>query len=535
MIQVVRKHHVEWSVVAALAIPALWILGTEQRTWQLAMNTLTLAVATCAFSLPLGTLLAVLFTRSDLPGRSWWLVFCVSLLFVPLYLQCAGWRAGFGQQGWCTLAWVRLVPFPLLDGWRGAVWVHAMSAIPWVVLIVGASLRFVEPELEEDSLLDAGAWQVIGWVTLWRALPGVYAAGLWVIVTTASEITATDLFMVRTLAEDLYLGYYLGETAIEAELGVLPALALFFLTAIAAWKFCDWIVPASWESPRRDLKVVRLGAWCWSAVAITSLTLFVIVGVPLLNLAYKAGVVVTQTEIGRVRNWSLLKLFQTVGLSSNLFNIGRWEYTDDFVWSAGIGALAAACSLTVATVLAWLALTHPRYRFVFIGTTVICLALPGPLIGQGLIRALNQPGLPMLAWLYDQTIFAPCLALAIRSLPWCSLVMWHALRSISVATFDSSATEGAGRWMRLVRIALPQRIPALVTAWLVALAVGMGDVGAVMLTVPPGIDMLSIRIFGLLHAGVEDEVAGICLASVALFVVVALAVIQFIRTKRPFM
>ena len=63
----------------------------------------------------------------------------------------------------------------------------------------------------------------------------------------------------------------------------------------------------------------------------------------------------------------------------------------------------------------------------------------------------------------------------------------------------------------------------------------MGDVGAVMLTVPPGIDMLSIRIFGLLHAGVEDEVAGICLASVALFVVVALAVIQFIRTKRPFM
>ena len=36
--------------------------------------------------------------------------------------------------------------------------------------------------------------------------------------------------------------------------------------------------------------------------------------------------------------------------------------------------------------------------------------------------------------------------------------------------------------------------------------------GATVLVTPPGIEPLSVRISGLLHYGVEDQVAGICLA-----------------------
>ena len=40
------------------------------------------------------------------------------------------------------------------------------------------------------------------------------------------------------------------------------------------------------------------------------------------------------------------------------------------------------------------------------------------------------------------------------------------------------------------------------------------------LTLPPGVDTLSRRIFGLLHSGVDDRVAGICLALLALLAAV---------------
>ena len=129
-----------------------------------------------AVSLPLGTALAWLLVRTDLPGRRMALLVLGLLPFVPLYLQAAAWQAGFGPQGWCTLAssgpaW--------LQGWPGAIWIHAMAAVPWVVLIVGAGLRLVEAELEEQALLDGSPRQVFFRVTLRGALPAVGVAALW--------------------------------------------------------------------------------------------------------------------------------------------------------------------------------------------------------------------------------------------------------------------------------------------------------------------------------------------------------------------
>ncbi|MHC4177630.1 MAG: ABC transporter permease, partial [Planctomycetota bacterium] len=70
----------------------------------MALNTLLLCGATCAISLPLGSVLAWLLTRTDLPGRRIGMVLLGLMLFLPLYLQAAAWHAGFGVQGWFTRA-----------------------------------------------------------------------------------------------------------------------------------------------------------------------------------------------------------------------------------------------------------------------------------------------------------------------------------------------------------------------------------------------------------------------------------------------
>ena len=45
---------------------------------------------------------------------------------------------------------------PILVGRFGAAVVHAMAALPWVVLLAGVGLCAVEPELEESALLEFG-------------------------------------------------------------------------------------------------------------------------------------------------------------------------------------------------------------------------------------------------------------------------------------------------------------------------------------------------------------------------------------------
>ena len=78
-----------------------------------------------------------------------------------------------------------------------------MAAIPWVVLIIGLGIRLIEPELEEAALLETSAWNVLLRVTLARSLPALVVAALWILVTTAGEITVTDLYQVRTYAEEV--------------------------------------------------------------------------------------------------------------------------------------------------------------------------------------------------------------------------------------------------------------------------------------------------------------------------------------------
>jgi len=72
--------------------------------------------------------------------------------------------------------------------------------------------------------------------------------------------------------------------------------------------------------------------------------------------------------------------------------------------------------------------------------------------------------------------------------------------------------DGAGWWASIMRVVLPRQRAALAVAWLVSFAWSLGELDASLLVAPPGVQTLALHIFGLLHFGVEDQVAGICLA-----------------------
>ena len=94
---------------------------------------------------------------------------------------------------------------------------------------------------------------------------------------------------------------------------------------------------------------------------------------------------------------------------------------------------------------------------------------------------------------------------------------------------DSAATEGCGSLGQLGRIVLPQRLPALGVAWLIGLALALGDLTASILVCLRGSRRFPSSIFNLVHYGVEDQVAGICLALTAMLGVLAAAVTWLAR------
>ena len=115
---------------------------------------------------------------------------------------------------------------PWLSGWRGAVWVHGLAGVPWVAVIVGAALRTVDRHLEEAALQDSSPGTVVRQISLRAAMPAVAAASLWVASISATEISVTDFFQVRTFAEEVYT---------QASLGALDGAGQGDLPAGTAW------------------------------------------------------------------------------------------------------------------------------------------------------------------------------------------------------------------------------------------------------------------------------------------------------------
>jgi iron(III) transport system permease protein len=507
--------------VVAVAATTLWL--TEPRVARLWINTAWLAAGAVLLAVPLGTLAALAIVKTDVPGNKPAAMLLAGMLFVPLYLVTGAWDAGFGIQGWHTLATnPHLATEPWLSGWRAAIWVHALAAVPWVALIVSAGLRAVEAELEEDAATCTTPARVLYHVTIPRASGAIILAALWVAIATSVEISVTDFFQVRTFAEEVYTQSALGTfnfvgpapaedpmplSSLGLFWGLVLSTILALIAIVAAGRFFAYLT----DAPLRSI-------WTWrlhrlripTAIALWSI-LFVTAAVPLGNLAYKAGGLVTMTESGRVRSWSAAKLVERIVAAPSEFGGEIWLSTK-------IGAAAATAALLIGVPLAWSMRLARRTPWLRMSAIALCLTLPGPLIGVALVRMLNRPSdspLAFLTVLYDSN-FVPWLVQTMRALPMVTLILWPAMSTIPQVMLDAAAVDGAGWWGRLLRIALPQRWPAAAAAWLIGFAIAVGELAATVLVIPPQQSTaISVRVFQLLHYGVDDRVAAICLVMVA--------------------
>jgi ABC-type spermidine/putrescine transport system permease subunit II len=245
--------------------------------------------------------------------------------------------------------------------------------------------------------------------------------------------------------------------------------------------------------------------------------LLFLAGVPLFVLIRQAGLQLRLEEGQLARHWSLHHF------GDSLWRTARMTQRE-FVWSILTSTVAASLALIIATLAAWWARTG-GWRLVVVGiVAVILLATPGPLVGVTVIRLLNRPEIPGFTYLYDRTIAAPALAQAARALPILLLIIWHAVARFDRTQQEAAALDGCGPWTILWRIVLPQRWPALAAAWGFAVALALGDVSCSLLVIPPGMDTIARRLFGMVHSGVDDQVAALSLLLMGLLAALAAGV-----------
>lgn len=474
--------------------------GEVARPWGLAVESIRLIGLTEAIALPIGLTLAFVLFRTDVWGRRGMLGAVALAAFVPTPLLATGWLGGFGNAGRSQA----LGTGPVLAGLSGAAFIHAMAALPWVVVIAGVGFRAVEPDLEALARLDLPAWGVVVRVTLRRSLGAIAAGALAVAVLTGGDMTVTDLLQVRTYAEEAYTQYQLGNSS-RASAVALPPLVLLGGVILAGLTVLFRFDPARIVSASTRSRDWPLGRWRIPLGMFVMATAGNLVALPVYSLIWRAGRVGGRAARGMPPRWSIGGLLGTLRLAGGEL-LGP-DLLRPFRSPIVSSLILAGCSATFAVVLAWGLATLARrsgfWRMVAATVVALTLAVPGPVAGMALVVAY-------LPWpiIYDTPVNV-VLAQVGRTLPYATLILWPTIRSLPRAYLDEAAVLGLGPIGRAWRVTIPMTRPAALAAWGVAFALALGELPSSNLVVPPGTVLLSVRVWELLHTGVESHLAGV--------------------------
>ncbi|MDX3924379.1 MAG: iron ABC transporter permease [Shinella sp.] len=244
----------------------------RERTFDLLVNTLTLAACVTTAAAAIGTAFAWCVERTDLPMRRAWRVLASLPLAVPAFVASFAWssfHAGF-------------------ESMAGAIFILSLASYPLVYLPVAAALRSMEPAFEDVSRsLGKGRWETFFRVILPQAGPALGAGALLVLTHMFAEFGALSLLRVQTFTTAIFASYELQFDSATAALQAAVLVLLCLPAAYGEMRLRRKIgVARVGRGSARRMAPVRLGRWRLPVFLCFCLSFALSLGVPLLILVY---------------------------------------------------------------------------------------------------------------------------------------------------------------------------------------------------------------------------------------------------------
>lgn len=474
------------------AVEKVW---SDARTWQLLGRSLALWTVVTLLATLTGTLEALVYFRSRFRGRG--LLLLVSLL--PLFVQPVLFGVGlvrFLETGGAAGRW-----FEWSSGSFGAVLVLWLALRPLVTVCAGAGLRSIPAELEESALLDGGAAPVVLRLSLRLAAPGIALGALLVFLRSSLDAAVPAVFQVKAYAFETFamLAAYYDE-----------ASALAFATPMVAVGAAVGLMAA-----------LALGRYAASGLSFTRAPVLLGPGrVRAFGVVLCALWVAPMWALGA---WAVTRPLRLVQALAATWSTVWDEIARTLVDSAAAVAAAGLVALVASSAaLCGARGLRPATKAVF----TIPILVPPVLLGVGMVSFWNQPG-----WRgeFASTPGMLVLGKAVLLLPVLAWVMVVVLSTIDRSLVEAMVLDGAG-WRKLLRhLFFPAVRPHLALLGLAGFLLAFGEFEASTLLSPPGWTPFPVRLFTLLHYGVDDAVAGLALVGFVTTVGFGLAVAWLAR------
>lgn len=476
-------------------VGAMFSTITSASTLEPLGRTIWLAVTVTVACGALGTAVAWLVTRTDLPARRVFAVLLALPLVLPSFVAASALVSLFASGGLLTDV-IGLDTGLRVRGYWPAFGVLTLLSYPYVYLPVAARLSGLPPSLEESArALGRRPVEVFRTIVWPQAVGAVAAGSLLVFLYVVSEFGAVSILRYDTLTRRIYAARLLDpQAAIAMSLALATiAIAIVVVERAVSRRRSRVEIAAVDSRPHQ----VHLGRWKVPAVAGMTGVVTLALGAPVFVLGF----------------WTAR------GLTGGRSVLGRDADVADLVspaiTTAGLAVSAAAVALAVVLPIAYLT-TRYRSRAGGVANTLVVggFAVPGLVIALALVAwTLNAPFVGRLYQTLPLLVFAYVVHFGAQAMRASEIAVGGVPRRLD----DAARSLGARRSRRFRTVEAPLMAPGLAAgAGLVLLSV-MKELPTTLLLAPIGVDTLALRIWSATQDGffAQAGLAGLVLVAIS--------------------
>ena len=453
-------------------------------------NSLVFALGTAVTTFVMGALVAWVVERTDAPGATLFHTLSLLSFAVPGLLMAMAWIFVFSPNiGWGNA--VLMSAFGLgeppvnIYSMAGMTWALSSHYFPLAYLALGPALRVLDVRMEEAGLMSGGNYpQVFTRVTLPLLRPAILSALLLLFVMGMASYEVPRL-IGRPARIDVFTTDIQGAIistppafGVASALGVtllaICIMAVYFYRRATRHAESFATITGKGYRPTR----VKLGPWRWPVALGIGAMFALALGLPLLTLVWQSF----------FRN--LAQPFFSSAAQATLDNYDFILSYPIFLSAVKTSVLLAAMAATIVAgltfVMAWIAQRSlPRYGFLLDALAFAPIAIPGVIVGAGILVAYLMLPIPI----YN-TIWILLVAYVTLYLPYGMRFASSGITQIHRELEEAASMSGAGLGQTFRKIMLPLLAPVLLAGWIYVFVLAVRELGASIFLVGPGTHVL---------------------------------------------
>ncbi|WP_246776976.1 iron ABC transporter permease [Microvirga sp. VF16] len=468
--------------------------------WLAAWNTVVISIGSMVLAAVIGVVLAWCLVRTNVPFARTLEQLATMPIFIPPFVGAFAWvLIGAPRIGLFNLPASGLGLAEPLDiyTYTGIIWTTGIYIAPYVMMIVAAALRNMDPSLEEAAQVSGlSRTRTMLQITLPVVAPSILSGAVLAFVISIG-LFGTPVLLGMT--KEIYLltsRIYLELQQFPPSFGIVAVLAIYLmiLSVIAnllqslALRGRSFVtVTGKGFRPR----IIHLAAGRYVVAGIIWLYLLLTVIGPIIIII--AAALSTYTWSGKWTWANITFLWQSDDVSATLVN------------SLLITLIAATAATVLGLAVSWIS-TRTRMRGRHLLEHVVLLPMSVPSLAFALGVSFFWLWMP---WTVYGTIWIIIFGLIGRYVSYSVRTITSSLVQIHPELEESARISGFGWGSTMLRVTLPLVFPAIVSSWVMVYSIFISELSMVLPLYTASTRTLSILSFDTWAVGEFSQVAAL--------------------------